>query len=207
MEVFMAKKEKFFSARRIAGMAILLAFVIVLQLFGGYFKIGATSFSFVLVPIVLGGILYGALVGGFLGLAFGFITLMAGVVGTDAFTAILFQAQPFATSILCLGKGTLAGLGAGLLYKWIAKKHDFTAVIVASAAAPVINTGLFILGSLCFFQETFIAANFVQEGTSVLYFLIIGCAGINFLVELAINLIASPAIYRVIHAVKKGKKA
>ena len=60
------KKQKYFSAKRITGLAILLALVIVLQVFGSYFKIGATSLSFVLVPIVLAGILYGAIAGGML---------------------------------------------------------------------------------------------------------------------------------------------
>ena len=67
-----------------------------------------------------------------------------------------------------------------------------------------VNTGLFILGALCFLQDT-LKANFVS-GTSVIYFLIIGCAGINFLIELAINLIAAPSIYRVIGIVKGRKK-
>ncbi len=200
------KKEKFFSARRVTGMAVLLALVIVLQLFGSYFKIGATSFSFVLVPIVLGGILYGIAVGGILGFVFGFMTLMSGVSGTDFFTATLFQAQPIATAFLCLGKATFAGLGAGLVYKLIAQKQDYVAVFVASVTAPILNTGLFIVGSLLFFQET-LRANFVGAGSTVLYFLIIGCAGLNFLVELAINLIASPAIYRVLRVIgKKGVK-
>lgn len=201
------RKEEFFSAKRVTGMAVLLALVVVLQLIGGYLKIGATSFSFVLVPIVLGGILYGVIVGGILGFVFGFMTLMAGITGTDAFTATLFQTQPVATALLCLGKATFAGIGSALLYQWIAKKQDYVAVFVAGAAAPVINTGLFVLGSICFFQDT-LNANFVAEGSNVFYFLIIVCAGINFLVELTINLVASPAVYRVIRVVggkKKGK--
>lgn len=46
-------------------------------------------------------------------------------------------------------------------------------------------------------------ANFVQSGTSVMYFLIIGCAGINFIVEFAINLLLAPSVYRIIKVVKK----
>ena len=37
----------------------------------------------------------------------------------------------------------------------------------------------------------------VGNTASVVYFLIIGCAGINFLVELGLNLVAAPALYRV----------
>ncbi len=198
------EKSKYFSAKRLTGIAILLALVIVLQLLGGYFKIGATSLSFVLVPIVLGGVLYGMWAGAFLGFVFGFITLMFGVTGADPFTSILLQQQPLWTILLCLVKGTAAGLVSGLVYKLVAKKNEYVGLFVASAVAPIVNTGLFIVAMLCLFKET-LMANFVAAGTTVYYFLFIGCAGINFLVELAINLIAAPAVYRVIRAVG-GKK-
>ena len=68
MEVIMIAKRKFFSAKRVTGLAVLLALVIVLQLWGNNIKIGATGLSFVLVPIVLGGVLFGPSAGAFLGL-------------------------------------------------------------------------------------------------------------------------------------------
>ena len=61
-------------------LAILLALVIVLQLWGSNVKIGPTSFSLVLIPIVIGGILLGPRGGGLLGLAFGLITDRKSVV-------------------------------------------------------------------------------------------------------------------------------
>lgn len=197
------KKEKFFSAKRITGLSVLLALVIVLQLLGGYIRIGATPLSFVLVPIVLAGILYGPLAGAFLGFAFGLVVLLQGIFGVDGFTMILFNDHPVWTTLLCVVKGSAAGFLAGLTHKLIAKKNAYVGTFAAAVVAPVVNTGLFILGSLCFLQDT-LQANFVN-GTSVIYFLIIGCAGVNFLVELAINLIASPSIYRVIGIIK-GKK-
>ena len=198
-------RRKFFSAKRLTGIAVLLALVIVLQLLGGYFKVGATSLSFVLVPIVLGGILYGMWAGALLGFAFGFITVMFGVTGADPFTAILIQQQPVLTVLLCLVKATAAGLVSALVYKALAKKNEYVALFTAAATAPIVNTGLFIVGMLCFFQDT-LMANFVAAGTSIYYFLFIGCAGINFLVELGINLLTAPGIYRVIRAVG-GKRA
>ena len=71
MEVIMIAKRKFFSAKRVTGLAVLLALVIVLQLWGNNIKIGATGLSFVLVPIVLGGVLFGPSAGAFLGLVSG----------------------------------------------------------------------------------------------------------------------------------------
>lgn len=198
-------KANYFSAKRIAGLAVLLALVIVLQTAFGSIKIGATSFSLVLIPIVLGGILYGAWAGAFLGFVFGLITLIYGISGADYFTMVLFQAQPFATTLLCLLKGTAAGLVAGVLHKEISKKHEYASVFAAAAAAPLVNTGLFILGALCFFQGT-LKANFVAEGSTLLYFLFIGCAGVNFIVEFAVNLIAAPSLYRVFHIINGKRK-
>ena len=199
------EKQSFFSAKRITGIAVLTALVIVLQTVLGSIRIGATSFSLVLIPIVLGGVIYGAWTGAFLGFVFGFITLMYGVVGADAFTAILFQNQPLETALLCLVKGTAAGLVSGALYKTLSGKNELLAVFVAAAAAPIVNTGLFIGGSLLFLQQTLLA-NFVESGSTVVYFLFIGCAGVNFLVELAVNLIAAPTLHRVIRILEKGKR-
>ena len=184
-------------------MAILLALVLVLQLWGSSIQIGATSLSLVLIPIVVGGILVGPLGGMILGLFFGLITLMAGISGTDLFTSILFQNAPLRTAAICLGKGLFAGLGAGWVHKLVAKKSKYGGVFCAAAAAPIINTGLFVLGALTL--SDILAANFVDEGTTVLYFLVIGCAGWNFVLEFAVNLLVAPAIYRVVEAVTKKR--
>ena len=197
------KSNRFFSSRNIAFLAILLALVVVLQVFGSYLRVGATSLSFVLVPIVLGAVLIGPLAGIVLGFAFGLIVLIYGITGADAFTFILFTDHPVLTSVLCLGKGMAAGLVPGLLFAALKKKHRYAGVLTASLSAPVVNTGLFIVGAL--FMSDTLTQNFVTDGMSVLYFLIIGCAGVNFLIELAINLVASPAIFRVSELVKRSR--
>lgn len=77
MEVIM-KKKAFFTSRNITFLAVLLALVIVLQIFGGYIKIGPVNFTLTLVPIVLGAVMLGPLAGLILGFAFGLITLING---------------------------------------------------------------------------------------------------------------------------------
>lgn len=64
----MSVKEKYFSAKRITGLAVLLALVVVLQAALGTISIGAVQLNFSLIPIVLGAVLYGAVAGGLLGL-------------------------------------------------------------------------------------------------------------------------------------------
>ncbi|MDY4489544.1 MAG: ECF transporter S component [Candidatus Faecousia sp.] len=187
---------------RMVQLAILLAVVVVLQCFLGSIRVGATSFSVVLVPIVVGAIILGPAAGAFLGFAFGLVVLIYGITGQDAFTNLLFQAHPVFTSIICLGKGAAAGWGAGMLYKLLEKISPFLASVAAAASAPVLNTGLFILGGLTLVRGT-LEANLAAFGAdSVVVFLVIGCAGVNFLVEFLVNLVISPAIHRIVTVVK-----
>lgn len=188
--------RSYFTAKNISYLAVLTALTIVLQIWGGAVKIGPTSISLVLLPIVLGGVILGVWAGAFLGFLFGFIVLMYGVAGADAFTAMLLNVHPFLTSLLCLVKGTAAGLVAGILYKLIAKKNKYVAVFVSAAAAPVVNTGLFILGGLCM-SDIFSDFAAAENYANTFYYLVLGVAGINFVVEFAINLVLSPAIYTV----------
>ncbi len=197
----MEEKNTFFTSKNIAVLGILGAFVVVLQVFGSYFKIGTVQFSFVLVPIVIDAILTGAIGGAILGFLFGIITLIMGIAGVDQFTFILFSDHPFLTILTCIVKATAAGYLSGLIYSLVSKKNKTAAVFSAAALAPIVNTSLFIIGAL--FMSDTLTENFVQSGTSVMYFLIIGCAGINFLVEFAIDLLLAPSVYRIIKVVKK----
>ena len=199
--------RQMFSAKNIAYFSVLLALVVVLQTCGGFFQIAGLSLSFVLVPIVLGGILLGWIAGALLGFAFGFIVLMYGVAGAEPFTAALLADSPLMTVLICLVKGTAAGIVPALLYRLIAPKNTLVAAFVAAVSAPVVNTGLFIVGCL---MITGTISGFTAHGTmpEILYFLFIGCAGWNFLIEFAINLVLAPALHRVVLVVEKqiGKK-
>lgn len=186
---------------KLVELAILTAIVAVLQLTGTAIHFGATSISLVLIPIVLGAILVGPAAGAWLGFEFGVIVYLMGVFGVDVFTYILFTDHPVATGLICIVKGTLAGWCAGALYRLIGKKYPVPAVFAAAAVAPVVNTGLFILGALLV-KDTLVS-NFVAEGTTVLYFLVVGCAGLNFVFEFLLNLIVSPALCRIVRVVGK----
>lgn len=191
---------------RMVQLAVLLAIVIFLQCFMGSIVVGTTSFSVVLVPIVIGAILMGPGAGAFLGFAFGLVVLIMGISGRDQFTNLLFQAQPLFTVLICLGKGAAAGWTAGLIYKLLSRASSFWASVAATAVAPIVNTGLFILGGLTLVRGT-LEANLGAFGAdSVVVFLVVVCAGVNFLVEFGVNMLLSPAIYRIIHVVR-GKTA
>ncbi|MDE7306514.1 MAG: ECF transporter S component [Clostridia bacterium] len=202
------KRGNFFSARNIAFLAVLVALVVVLQLWGSTIPVGAggLNLSFVLVPLTLGAILLGPIAGLILGFVFGFVVLMTGVTGTNFFTAYVLNDSPFFTTVTVLLKGMAAGFVAGILFNVIKKKNKFVAVFVAAASVPVINTGIFILGALCMSGtlNTFVSSympNFA--GRNIMYIIIVGLVTVNFFIEFAINLICAPALYTVETVVEK----
>ena len=195
------EEKRFFTAKNVTILGVLTAIIVVLQIFGSYFRIGTISLSFVLVPIVIGGILTGVVGGTILGFIFGVITLVMGIVGADQFTFILFSDHPFLTILTCVIKGSAAGFMSGFVYKLLKDKNLTLSTFAASAVAPIVNTGLFIVGAFCMADT--LNSNFVAENSNVVYFIFIGCAGINFLIELAINLVLAPSVCKIIKAVKR----
>ena len=195
----MKKTEKISGTRRMTGMAILTAIVIVLQLLGSFIRFGPFSISLVLVPIVIGAALYGAWAGGWLGFVFGAVVLLSG--DAAAFLAV----NPAGTIVTCLAKGFLAGLCAGLVYNLFSEKNETVAAIAAAIVCPIINTGVFLIGCKLFFMETITswaaAAGFENVGK----FMIVILVGFNFLFEMLVNVILSPVIIRLIHAARNNR--
>lgn len=197
----MEEKQKFFTSKNITFLGVLTALIIVLQVLGSNIVVfGTVRLSFVLVPIVLGAIMLGVRGGVFLGFVFGLITIIMGAVGADQFTYVLLNESPFLCVATCLVKAVCAGLISALTYKAVSVRNKTIALFVSAIVAPVVNTGLFILGALA--MGNVLNDNFVANGETLIHFLIIGCAGINFLVELSINVVLAPALRVVLKAFK-----
>lgn len=187
------------NTKTLAGLGLMTAIVIVLQLVGGAIRFGTFSISLVLLPIVVGAALYGAGAGAWLGFVFGAAVLFSG----DA-AAFLAVNAPGAV-ILCLAKGTLAGLCAGLVYKLAEKKSKILGTALAAVTAPVVNTGIFLLGCWAFFLDTVKGWAAAAGVENVGMFMLVGVVGINFVIELAVNVLLCPVVVRVVDAGKKVK--
>jgi uncharacterized membrane protein len=198
-------EKRFFSARNIVYLAVLLALVVVLQAVGGTIPIGVVSLNFTLVPIALGAILFGAGGGAFLGFACGIVVLIQVILG-GGFYAVIWTGSPVLTTLTCIVKTTAAGALAGLVYKLIAKKNKLAATFVSAGLVPVINTSIFVLGCLC--MSDTLTAEYGISGGNLLVFILVSLVTYNFFIEFAINLLLAPAIHRVISVVEKmiGKK-
>ncbi len=229
-------KDKKFVVRMIAGLAILTAIVVVLQMLGSFIKFGPFSISLVLIPIVVGAAvycptadtfrkinmtkgerifswLYGPLAGAWLGLVFSIVVLM---FDAAAFLAI----NVFGTVVTVLLKGTLAGFVSGIVYtllrKWslvlknLEKNTDSweinLGVVAAAIVCPVVNTGIFLLGCLIFFLPTIREWAAGMGYENAGSYMIFGLVGGNFLFELLFNLILSPVIVQIISIGRKSMR-
>lgn len=184
--------------------AILMAIIVVLQLLSYVIKIGTFNLSLVLIPIVVGAVLFGKKTGAFLGGVFSVVVIICCATGTDAGGAILWNASPWLTGAICMIKGVAAGFVAGLIADAFKNsKTPFVGVLLAACAAPVVNTGLFLLGlSTCFYDVLVAWAG----GQAVLYYIVFGLVGVNFLIEFFLNLVLSSTIASIVTAIKKTNR-
>lgn len=184
------------NTRKIVGIGLLTAIVVVLQALAVGIRFGVFNITLVLIPIIVGAALYGRLAGLWLGAVFSIVVLI-----TDAGAFLAVSIPGTIITVMC--KGMLAGFLAAVVYSALEKKNDLLAVIVAGITAPVVNTGIFLLGCSIFFMDTIKgwaeAAGFSGVGA----YMVLGLVGVNFPVELAINLILSTVIVRIVGLGKK----
>lgn len=177
-------------------LALLTAIVVVLQLLGSFIRLGQFSVSLVLVPIVLGAALLGVGAGAWLGLTFAVTVLVSG----DAASFLVLSVP--GTLITVIGKGVLAGLAAGAIYKLLEKRNRMAAVAAAAVVCPVVNSGVFLIGCMLFFLDA-IAEMSAGSGQSAFAFIILVLIGGNFIFELLFNVILAPVIVRLVDVGRK----
>ena len=188
--------------KRMTAVALLMALVVVMQFISGMIPpVSGFSISLVLIPVVLGSALYGPGVGALLGGTFGVIVFINCVTGADVGGAMVLQANPVLCFLVVMGKGILAGLASGWVYKLLKNKNTYLAMLCAAIVCPVVNTGVFVVCMLTLFKDVLSAW---AAGGDLLTYILTGLVVANFLPELAINVVFSPAGQRIAHEVKKN---
>ncbi len=186
---------------RMVGIALLMALVVVMQFLTGIIPpVAGFSISLVLIPIVLGAASYGPGAGALLGATFGTVVYINCVTGADPGGAMVFQAGPILCFFVVMGKGILAGLGSGFVYKALKNKNAYVAMICAAIVCPVINTGVFLTAMFTFFMDVLSAW---AGGGDVVGYVLSGLVLANFVPELIINVAFSPAGQRILHIIEK----
>ena len=188
----------------LTGIAILAAIIVVLQLFATFFSsfLPFARLTFSLVPIVIGGALYGIKGGAILGGVFGAVVLgsMIGGAGGE-FGTLIINKMPLEASVITLGRCILAGLIPAVIFKLISKKDQVVGAFISALMCPVINTGIYFLGVVFVFKDMFFEANNITGGN--IYWLLLTSIAVNFTVEFILNTILSPVIITVIKVRRK----
>ena len=189
------------STERMVLGALMTALVIVFQCLATYTAFfGPFSTAIGLIPIVIGAVLCGPGIGAWLGLVFGVVVLATG--GANLFLAFSVPG----TVITVLGKGMACGFAAGWVNKLLAPLHKSAASVAAALTGPVVNTGIFLLGSWIFFlpHATAIAEKAGSDKSGFAVF--IGFAMANFLLEVGMNLVLTPVFHTVYRVADKRRR-
>lgn len=187
--------------KRMAGIALLMALVVVLQFLGGMIPpVGGFSISLVLIPIVLGAAVYGPRAGALLGGTFGVVVTINCITGADVGGAMVFQANPILCVLVVMGKGILAGLASGLVYQLLKGKNAYLAMVLAAIVCPLVNTGTFIICMMTFFKDVLAVW---AGGGEIIAYVLSGLVLCNFVPEMIINVVFSPFGQRIVHTIQK----
>lgn len=182
-------------------LSLLSALVAVLTCLGNFVRVGPFPVTLTLCPIIIGAALYGPGAGAFLGGVFGLVVFITGILGWDGGAVmVLMTARPVILVILCFLKAIAAGFLAGIVYKGIAYKSPLGGSIAAGIICPVVNTGIFIAFMLAFYREVL---SQWAGGKDILTYAVTGLAGVNFLVELMINMALATAVTSIIAYAKR----
>ena len=190
----MRTKRTTLQTERLVLAAILTAIVVILQVMAIVTRTVLPVFAvnLVLIPIVIGAAVGGVRVGTWLGFVSGVAILISG--DASAFLTIDIAG----TLITVLAKGALSGLVAAFVYNAVEKKDRYLAVLSAAVVCPIVNTGVFVLGCLAFFMDTIRAWGDGLGYENAFAYIFLGMIGINFVIELILNVVLSPVAVRLL---------
>lgn len=176
-------------------LAAILTAIILLMAFTpvGYLRVGPVSITFLVIPVVIGGMTLGPIWGGVLGAVFGATSFAQCFMG-DAFGAALVAISPLATMITCFVPRILIGVVAGVLFPALQKAgQNSTLSFVATAVAGTLtNTVLFIGMVIGFFQNSYFGGAGVGSIIAVFF-------TFNMILELVVGVTVSAAMSAVLN--------
>ena len=187
--------------KRMVGIALMMALVFVMQAITSIIPpVGGFSISLVLIPIVLGAAVFGVGAGAILGATFGVIVYINCYTGADPGGHMVFQANPILCFLVVMGKGILAGVASGAVFKVLSGKNPYIAMLLAAMVCPIVNTGVFIASMLLIFKPVLAVW---ASGTNLVTYILTGLVLANFVPELIINIAFSPAGRHILKIVNK----
>ena len=179
---------------RETALTAVLAAIVLLMAFTplGYLRVGPVSITFLVIPVVIGGMTLGPVRGGFLGAIFGATSFAQCFMG-DPFGAALVSVSPMATAVACFVPRILIGVVAGLLFPALHKltRNNAVSFIGTSVAGTLTNTILFVGMVVGFFQGSYF-------GGSPFWTIFVSFFTFNVALELVVGVVVSAALSAVL---------
>lgn len=171
-------------------LAAILTAIILLMAFTplGYLRVGPVSITFLVIPVVIGGMILGPVWGGFLGAVFGATSFAQCFMG-DPFGAALVAINPLATAVTCLVPRILIGVVAGVLFPvlWRTSKRSTISFVGTSIAGTLTNTVFFIGMVIGFFKNSYFGGAGVGNIIAIFF-------TFNMVLELVVGIFVSTAL-------------
>ena len=179
---------------RETALTAVLAAIVLLMAFTplGYLRVGPVSITFLVIPVVIGGMTLGPVRGGFLGAVFGATSFAQCFMG-DPFGAALAALSPVATAVACFVPRILIGVVAGVLFPALLKvsRSHVLAFVGTAVAGTLTNTILFVGMVVGFFQSSYF-------GGSPFWTIFAGFFTFNVALELVVGVVVSAALSAVL---------
>ena len=199
-----SKKNKF-NTTTIVRCAILSLMIVLLAYLP--INVGALSITLTIIPIAVGAILYGPLVGAILGFVFGIVSF-AQCFGYSPFGLQLLSINWFYTFLVCVPSRILAGMLPAFISRGFKKIHlnGHVSDAICSILVPLFNTIFFMsVLILCFYQTDFIQGIVSTLGASNAFMFVILFVGINGLTELLVGAFITFPIIKALNHFFKNK--
>lgn len=197
------------STVRLCCMAVLAALIVLMTLTGiGYIPLGPLKLTLLALPVAIGGAVLGPTAGLILGTVFG-LTSFFTCFGMDAFGSVLLGIRPWAIAVVCIVPRMLAGYLPALLAALLRCRRCPAplAAAVSCGLTAGLNTLLFLSSLWWLFGRELASDPQVMAllGGSVNTFaaVLMGFAGVNAIVEVALNLTVGTAVSTALARVLK----
>ena len=196
------------STVRLCCIAVLAALILLMTFTGiGYIPLGPLKLTLLALPVAIGGAVLGPTAGLLLGTIFGLSSFFT-CFGMDAFGSVLLGINPVATAVMCILPRMLAGFLPALLAAGIRhRKKPVLSAAVSCGLTAGLNTLLFLGALWLLFGQQLASDPRVTEllGGAVTTFtaVLVGFAGVNALVEIALNLTVGTAVSTALSKVLK----
>ena len=186
--------------------AALLAALIVLLTFFVTIPLGPLTITLNCLPVAIGAVLLGPIYGAVLGAVFGIASFLKTVTGGGGpLMTLLLGTNPFFTFLMCFLPRVICGWVPGLLFKVMPKNNEpkwLASSAVCCGLTTLLNTVGFLGLMWLFFRDVSMLSS---KPVGNFFLFIFALAGLNAVVEFAINLVLGTAICRAMRTVTKNQ--